>query len=265
MEAIKLLVFDIDGTLIDRTQTDIQPSTKLAIKKAREKGYEVLVATGRSFFLIQDDVRTSINPDYYVSVNGACLNNQDGSILLTHGFSEESIKRLIDYCLKHQFPIGVKYADYIGVYGDYDAFASQYMGSDHPKNIFLKHDLDHTFFKKDEPLGVFYFAKAETLADIEGELSDLKFMPSDRDAIEVVRSDVDKTKGIEDILKKLNIDWDAVMTFGDGHNDIDMLQAAAVGVAMGNAHSDVQAQADYVTDTVLNDGIQKALKHFNII
>ncbi|MDR3093560.1 MAG: HAD hydrolase family protein, partial [Bacteroidales bacterium] len=53
--------------------------------------------------------------------------------------------------------------------------------------------------------------------------------------------------------------------FGDGGNDISMLRHVAIGVAMGNATDDVKAQADYVTNSVDDDGIGNALRHFGVI
>ena len=55
------------------------------------------------------------------------------------------------------------------------------------------------------------------------------------------------------------------MSFGDGGNDISMLRHAAIGVAMGNAKEEVKQVADYVTASIDDDGIAKALKHFGII
>ena len=55
------------------------------------------------------------------------------------------------------------------------------------------------------------------------------------------------------------------IAFGDGGNDITMIEHAAIGVAMGNANEGVKKIADYITDDVDNDGIFNALKHFNII
>ena len=55
------------------------------------------------------------------------------------------------------------------------------------------------------------------------------------------------------------------MAFGDGGNDMSMLSAAGVGVAMGNALDKVKAEADYVTTNVDDDGIRNALLHFGII
>ena len=55
------------------------------------------------------------------------------------------------------------------------------------------------------------------------------------------------------------------MAFGDGENDITMLDLVGTGIAMGNADEEVKKHADYVTTSVDEDGILLALKHFNII
>ena len=74
-----------------------------------------------------------------------------------------------------------------------------------------------------------------------------------------------KATGIKQYLEQNNLKQEEVMAFGDGENDIDMLKYAGIGVAMGNASAHVKACADYVTDTVDNGGILKALQHFNLI
>ena len=55
------------------------------------------------------------------------------------------------------------------------------------------------------------------------------------------------------------------MAFGDGGNDIPIIKAAGIGVAMGNANTELKAVADHITDTIDNSGIEKALVHFRII
>jgi cof family protein len=55
------------------------------------------------------------------------------------------------------------------------------------------------------------------------------------------------------------------MAFGDGGNDISILLKSGIGVAMGNANDDVKAIANYVTSSADDDGIYKALKHFEVI
>ena len=67
------------------------------------------------------------------------------------------------------------------------------------------------------------------------------------------------------LQEKLGVSKEETMAFGDGGNDIGMLRHAGIGIAMGNAKDDVKASADYVTTSVDEDGIFKALKHFGVI
>ena len=74
-----------------------------------------------------------------------------------------------------------------------------------------------------------------------------------------------KQQGIDEMIRHFGISLDETMSFGDGGNDIPMIQHAAIGVAMGNALDSVKAVADYITDTVDNDGVAKALRHYGVI
>ena len=67
------------------------------------------------------------------------------------------------------------------------------------------------------------------------------------------------------ILKKENINIEETMAIGDSDNDIDMLKLVNVGVAMGNGNDDIKKIADYITTDINDDGIEKALQHFDLI
>lgn len=265
MEKIKLLVFDIDGTLVDRSKLVVEQSAKDAINQAKSLGYEVLVATGRSYFFIVDDVINNINSDYYVTVNGAALNDSDGRLLKAYNFDEISLKTIIDYARLNSYPLAIKYEDCMGVYTDYDKFVTQYCGLEHPKVNYLITDTHDNFHLTKQPLGIFIFAPHECIDDLRVLMPNLNFIAGEKGTIEAIRSDVDKTKNIEDVLKRLNIGWENVMAFGDGNNDRKMLEKAKIGVAMGNASDLVKSSSNYVTTSVLDDGIYLALKHFKII
>ena len=73
-----------------------------------------------------------------------------------------------------------------------------------------------------------------------------------------------KQTGVEFFCNHFGIDIAETISFGDGGNDITMLKATGIGVAMGNANPIVKAIADYVTDDVDEDGVWNALQHFNI-
>lgn len=79
---------------------------------------------------------------------------------------------------------------------------------------------------------------------------------------EIVHHAVSKWKAIEQLLEQWNIQPEEVLAIGDHENDLPMIQGAGVGVAMGNAPDHVKAQANYVTDTVDNDGAVKAIEQF---
>ena len=82
---------------------------------------------------------------------------------------------------------------------------------------------------------------------------------------ECFNSDVSKSEALKWVADKLGITMDEVMAFGDSDNDIDMLKAAEIGIAMGNANDVTKAIADYVTDDCDKQGIPKALEHFGLI
>lgn len=75
----------------------------------------------------------------------------------------------------------------------------------------------------------------------------------------------DKGNGLLAMAEALGIDLQQTIAFGDGGNDIPILSAAGIGIAMGNACDEVKQAADYVTSSVDDDGIMKALQYFGVI
>ena len=75
----------------------------------------------------------------------------------------------------------------------------------------------------------------------------------------------DKGEGILTMARNLNLNPEYTIAFGDGGNDTSMIKNAGIGVAMGNALDMLKQDADYTTSSVDEDGIMKALRHFNLI
>ena len=82
---------------------------------------------------------------------------------------------------------------------------------------------------------------------------------------DIVPENISKAEGISRVIAGYGIGREEVMAFGDGGNDVEMIEYAGIGVAMGNALPDVRKHADYVTSTVDEDGIVAALRHFRIL
>lgn len=82
---------------------------------------------------------------------------------------------------------------------------------------------------------------------------------------DITRSGADKGNALRMLAAHEGLDISECIAFGDGGNDISILRAAGIGVAMGNAADGVKASADYVTTHIDDDGIANAFRHFELI
>ena len=83
-----------------------------------------------------------------------------------------------------------------------------------------------------------------------------------RPSLEINYKDVSKGNAIKSLLDKYNIKEEELVCIGDNENDISMIKLAGLGIAMGNAISEVKNIADYITDTNKRDGVAKAIEKF---
>ncbi|MDE6682680.1 MAG: HAD hydrolase family protein, partial [Muribaculaceae bacterium] len=82
---------------------------------------------------------------------------------------------------------------------------------------------------------------------------------------DIIPAGTDKSCGLRAMAEHFGFDMSETMAFGDGSNDVGMLRAAGIGVAMGNAYEKVKAAADYITTSDTDHGIVNALRHFGLI
>ena len=83
--------------------------------------------------------------------------------------------------------------------------------------------------------------------------------------IEYIKKGHSKAEGMERFLKELHVPREEIFAIGDSENDLPMFAMAGTTICMGDGVESVKAQADYVTDPVLEDGIFNALRHFGLI
>ena len=82
---------------------------------------------------------------------------------------------------------------------------------------------------------------------------------------DITAKGADKGEGIRTLAAHLGLDIQNTIAFGDGGNDISMIKAAGIGIAMGNALESLKQEADYITTTVDDDGVLNALRHFGLV
>lgn len=261
----KLLFFDIDGTLIECNLGiySITQNTRNALDKLKENGHDVFLATGRCKCFITDGVM-----DYpfsgYVTCNGGYVEYR-GEPVYKAVIPSEAIKATMALSQKHDFNYYFESSDYIYIRDCNDERHQWFAKNWGMKPETVIDDFDPEAIeayigmivvndKKDIPVMV------ETLSkyfDVQRHQSDYSF--------DLTLKGVSKAVGIEKLVERIDRDISDTIAFGDGRNDIEMLETVKLGVAMGNAMPEAKAVADYETDRIENDGIIKALEHFELI
>ena len=257
---IKAVFFDIDGTLVSFKTHEVPQSTIEALDLLRKKGTKVFIATGRHYTSINN--LGDLKFDGYVTLNGGyCFAGED-KVIYKHSIPDRDIEALIRYMeTEESFPCAfVQEKEIFMNYKD-ETVEEIFNMLNFPEPPIRP--MDEIRGKTAYQLVSFFTAEQEKkIMTILSNCESTRWNPLFTD---VVPAGSSKRVGIDKMLEYFSIPLNECMAFGDGGNDVAMLQHAGIGVAMGNAEDDVKQYADYITDSVDEDGIFKALKHLNII
>lgn len=257
---IKAVFFDIDGTLVSFKTHEVPQSTIEALDLLRKKGTKVFIATGRHYTSINN--LGDLKFDGYVTLNGGyCFAGED-KVIYKHSIPDRDIEALIRYMeTEESFPCAfVQEKEIFMNYKD-ETVEEIFNMLNFPEPPIRP--MDEIRGKTAYQLVSFFTAEQEKkIMTILSNCESTRWNPLFTD---VVPAGSSKRVGIDKMLEYFRIPLNECMAFGDGGNDVAMLQHAGIGVAMGNAEDDVKQYADYITDSVDEDGIFKALKHLNII
>ncbi|MFV0551314.1 MAG: HAD family hydrolase [Anaerorhabdus sp.] len=263
---IKMLVCDIDGTLIPYSRESISDKLKETFDEAKAKGIHILIATGRHYSFIHKSLFEDVNPDYFVTINGACLVDKHGTVLESYPMKEEDVDILYKLCEEYNIGLGFKFKEGVVIYSNYDKFYKGYVGDKDYGNAVFANPTDIPFHKTNGlPLGAFLIGDETIIETFKEKIPSLVFAWSYSKGYDAYPPTFSKATTIASVLKMNNLTWDNVMSFGDAENDIEMLRQAQIGVAMGNARDIVKKEADFVTTSVDEDGVDFAIRHFNVI
>lgn len=256
---IQAIFFDIDGTLVSFKTHTVPDSTREALRQLRKRGIKLFIATGRP--LAQINNLGDLVFDGYITLNGAYCIQTDGTIIRRSPIPKENIDTLIRYQQKHPIPcVCVSEREItINYINDTVDQLSRMVAVPPPPIKSLEKAAQNDILQ----LSLYIDSQQEQALDflLKGYESS-RWNPLFTD---LNRKGVDKAYGIDQILAHYGLSLSESMAFGDGGNDIAMLRHAAIGVAMGQASDAVKASADYVTDSVDDQGIPHALRHFGLL
>ena len=254
---IKAIFFDIDGTLLSYGTHRVLPSTIDAFDILRRKGIKTVISSGRPLMLIP---QMPVDFDGYITVNGGyCfVGNQ---VLLRNAIDSDDSLRWLDYVEKNDLTtmcftereMFINRIDHVA-----EAMRNQ-LGFEMPPVLPLSE------MRGRETYQFIAVQPAEKDAEVLGTLSHCRMPRWHPLFTDLIPEGSSKAVGIECLLKHFDIRREETMAFGDGANDIEMLDYVGTGVAMGNAADIVKAHADYVTDSSDDDGIANALTRLGII
>lgn len=277
MKDIKLVALDLDGTLFDNSSR-ISKRNLTAIRSITDKGIHVVISTGRPFEGIPFDQIKGTGINYAITANGSGIYEiSTGKCLYENAMDEELVTPILNFLLTRDIHMDA----FIGGKGYTPVqcveTAQKLTVPSSIKNYIIttRTRLDNILqFIHENQLKVqkmtlnFYPAADGTLIDRETVRKFLVSNPSittvcgGYNNLEFTRADANKGVGLRKLAEILGVNPDATMTIGDTENDLAIIEAAGIGVAMGNATDAVKARADYVTTTNTKDGVAAAIEHF---
>lgn len=254
----KMVFFDIDGTLLDHDK-NLPLSTKKALEQLRANGIFVAIATGRAPFMFET-LRNELDIDSFVSFNGQLVVFEN-EVIYENPLNEEEIHRLYLHSKENGHPLIFMNQHTMKASVPHHKYIEESMQSlkfSHP-------EMDEKFYKNNQIYQSLIFCEEKEEHHYTTKYSQFNFIRWHQYSADVLPLGGSKAEGIKKMVERLGFDISDVYAFGDGLNDIEMLQTVGTGVAMGNAVDEAKAHANLVTKAVSEEGIWYGLKELDLI
>jgi Cof subfamily protein (haloacid dehalogenase superfamily) len=278
-ESRKIVFLDIDGTLTSRFNY-IPLQTRKVCPKARENGHLLYIASGRAREQIPASI-LDLGFDGLVSSAGARI-EAGGEVIFNAFLPRTLLDRLLGYFDEGKSPYLLESSEKITASPEYFSFIEK-MEENAGKRAFFQFikkrfarieegfDRDRVyklvFMENREKMGEkdFYFEEVEREFGFECEIFKNSIPFFTGRGGEITPAGVNKGTALERVRELYGIRREDTIAFGDGDNDRPLLEAAGVGIAMGNADESLKSAADYVTDHVKRGGLAKAFIKYGLV
>jgi len=275
---IKLIAIDIDGTLLTK-RGQITRASRLAIAEARKQGLHVAVATGRRFRTtkaILDEL--SIEFPAIVHEGALVKDCRTARTLFCNYIPKDICQDLLDFLRERdQAPVlyvdcyrkGLDFLVQEGLRGNayYQSYLKRYRAfcqmAERLENCLALGVVEMCVFGEVDPL-LSLAAEVREAFDPRIVARMVSYQACDQPGacLEILRKGTSKWTGLSRVARKMGIRDEEILAIGDEINDLEMIENAGIGVAMGNSHKAVKEAADFVTEDTEHEGLAVALHRF---
>lgn len=277
---VKIIYLDIDGTLRDE-QKGIPDSAVLALEQCRKHKIQIIICTGRNLGSIQNDVM-ALQTDGIIS-GGGCYIQYHGEEVFKEHFSMRVLKKVLSVAAGWKLSLAME--------------AEQKIYMDHDASVFYRNDFQHKIYGSSKAEQKILCIKnkisyEENFEDIKSDTPEIHkiCILGQQDAVERLERELEqdaetiqkkkwadywylellpkgcnKGSAVKKLNQKLGISKQESMSFGDSENDIAMMEATGIAVAVGYGSVAVKKYASSICEPVMEDGIYKELLRRNMI
>lgn len=264
MRDIKLIAIDLDDTLLDQ-DLKVSPRAVEAIQKAKAKGVQTTIATGRMYssalpFAKQLEINLPL-----ITYQGALVKNSLSDEVLVHKPVPLKLAReVISLVREKGHPINIYVNDRLFV----EKLTEEGLAYARLSGVPINPVGDLIAFLKDEPTKILVVATEEDIRLLQEEFKaryskdELHITTSKPYFLEFSHPQATKATALEYLIKLYGITREQVMAIGDSYNDLEMIEYAGFGVVMGNAKEDIKKVADYVGPSNDEDGVARIIEKY---
>lgn len=275
----KIIFLDVDGTLVDY-ENRIPESAVKAIRKARAIGHQVYICTGRSKAEVYQEL-WDIGLDGMIGGNGSYVEDH-GTIVLQQMITKEQCQRVVDWLHERGLEFYLESNNGLFASEQFEAKGERVI-----REYSKKKELDGAeaatvrsafpdmifggeLYRDDLNKISFILSDYQDYLDAKAAFEDLQAGTWGGKGEQALFGDlgvkgITKAHAIEALLDYLHRDVKDTIAFGDAKVDIPMLEYCAYGVAMGNGGPEIKEMADYITDSVEQDGLWNAFEYLGLL
>ena len=274
----KIVFIDVDGTLVNY-ENHLPESARDSIRQARKNGHRVYISTGRSKAEVYEEI-WSIGLDGMIGGNGSYVED-NGEVIMHQLITAEQCRHIVDWLHERGLEFYLESNNGLFASEHFEEVAQpaieEYAGrkgrdatNATVRSVFPEMIFDGELYRDDLNKVSYVLNSYQDYLDSIEEFPDLKpgtWGGAGETALfgDLGVKGITKAHAIDVLLKHLGADIKDTYAFGDAKIDIPMLEYCNVGIAMGSGGDEIKAMADYVTDSVDDDGIYNAFRHFGLI